>query len=456
MGAPRLQLRRPATHLFNGLLDSPELMSVATKSSVRPTAIVQNIPRDKLPELGVERALLLQGPMGPFFSRFAEDLRASGVDVLKVHFNAGDSLFYRGESAAFRGSPAAWPKFVEALLRERKIDGLFVFGDGRPYHRAAIAVAQALSVPVFVFEEGYLRPNHITFEREGVNGYSSLPRDPSFYREFEHAPLPFVEAVLPPFGATAWYSTMYSLALTFAFFLYPRYRHHRPLNAFTEAYRWVVSGLAKLRYTRRDKRTLDLLLDRHEGGYFVLTLQVHCDFQLQHSSFQSVEEFIAESVASFAAHAPKDVLLVVKHHPLDRAYRNYKSLLVKLARKHNLADRLIYVHDLHLPTLLRASRGTVMINSTVGLQAVGYGTPVKVLGKAVYDMEGLTSQAPLEQFWKSPGSVDESLYFAFRNYLLRENQVNGGFYRRLVQRKVGAGLLFPATWSRGRRSVRDW
>jgi capsule polysaccharide modification protein KpsS len=424
-------------------------MSVATKSSVRPTAIVQNVPRDKLPELGVERALLLQGPMGPFFSRFAEDLRAAGIDVLKVHLNAGDSLFYAGEAVAYRGTLEAWPSFIERLLRERNIDGVFVFGDGRPYHRAAIAAAEALSVPVFVFEEGYLRPNHITFERGGVNGYSSLPRDPSFYRAFEYAPLPAVDAVLPPFGATAWYSTLYSLALTFAFFRYPRYLHHRPLNAFSEAYRWVVSGLVKLWYTRRDKRTLERLVTEHAGQFFVLTLQVHCDFQLRHSPFQSVEDFISHAVASFAKHAPKDTTLVVKHHPLDRAYRNYKSLLARLTREHGLSTRLIYVHDLHLPTLLRASRGTVMINSTVGLQAVGYGTPVKVLGTAVYDMAGLTSQRSLEDFWAAPDDVDEALYNGFRNYLLRENQVNGGFYRRLVHRKLGAGLLFPATWGRG-------
>ena len=50
--------------------------------------------------------------------------------------------------------------------------------------------------------------DHVTFEREGVNGYSSMPRDPAFYRAFEHAPVPAVDAVLPPFGATAWFSTL--------------------------------------------------------------------------------------------------------------------------------------------------------------------------------------------------------------------------------------------------------
>ncbi|WP_250313331.1 capsular polysaccharide export protein, LipB/KpsS family, partial [Escherichia coli] len=33
------------------------------------------------------------------------------------------------------------------------------------------------------FEEGYLRPQFITVEEGGVNAYSSLPRDPDFYRK---------------------------------------------------------------------------------------------------------------------------------------------------------------------------------------------------------------------------------------------------------------------------------
>ena len=37
-----------------------------------------------------KRVLLLQGPVGPFFSNLAHDLRHAGAEVLKVNFNAGD------------------------------------------------------------------------------------------------------------------------------------------------------------------------------------------------------------------------------------------------------------------------------------------------------------------------------------------------------------------------------
>jgi capsular polysaccharide export protein len=42
-----------------------------------------------------ERILLLQGPMGNFFTRFAAYLRSNGTQVWKINFNGGDWLFYR-------------------------------------------------------------------------------------------------------------------------------------------------------------------------------------------------------------------------------------------------------------------------------------------------------------------------------------------------------------------------
>jgi capsule polysaccharide modification protein KpsS len=50
-----------------------------------------------LPDPAAPRhALLLQGPVGPFFRRLADELCARGTAVSKVNFNPGDSLFYRG------------------------------------------------------------------------------------------------------------------------------------------------------------------------------------------------------------------------------------------------------------------------------------------------------------------------------------------------------------------------
>ncbi len=128
-----------------------------------------------------KRVLLLQGPVGPFFRRLARRLRAAGAEVRKINFNGGDCLFYPSRAILWRGPMESWPQHFAALLERLRIDIVLLFGDCRPIHRAACHVAQQRGVKVGAFEEGYVRPNFITFERFGVNGYSLIPRRPDFY-----------------------------------------------------------------------------------------------------------------------------------------------------------------------------------------------------------------------------------------------------------------------------------
>ena len=86
-------------------------------------------------------------------------------------------------------------------------------------------------------------------------------------------------------------------------------------------------------------------------------------------------------------------------------------------RYSRLHERVRYIHDQHLPTLLRHARGVVTVNSTTGLQALFHETPVITLGESVYDVEGLVFGGELDDFWRQPGQVDTRLFQAFRNYL---------------------------------------
>jgi capsule polysaccharide modification protein KpsS len=398
------------------------------------------------PDFGIKRALLLQGPNGPFFRRFADELNERGVEVTKVNFHAGDAFFFADKRAvSFRGRESELSAWLEALIERKLVEAIYLFGDGRPYHRIAIEVAKRRGLRVWVFEEGYLRPDWITLETDGVNGYSTMPRDPEFYRAFalEHVTPEKHEAVGKTFGIGAFYATILALAATLAFFLYPHYRHHRSINSWLQMTLWIRGAIRKYWYRFRERHVLAVLLREQNKRYFLVALQVYCDYQLVHSRFESVEQFIDEVLKSFAENAPQDCVLVFKHHPMDRAYRDYTHLLRALARRHGIADRVVYVHDLHLPSLLRCARGAVMINSTVGLQAASYGTPVKILGDAVYNMPGLTFQKSLDEFWSAPGVVDNALYRAFRTYLLCTNQVNGSYVKRLKSLPSGAGIHWP-------------
>lgn len=378
------------------------------------------------------RVLLLQGPAGPFFRRVANDLRAVSASVTKINFNGGDWLFFPGpEARSFRGSAEDWPEYLASVLQQERITDLIVFGDMRPLHRTAIEIARSKGVAVGVFEEGYLRPDYVTFEADGVNGNSTILKDSELYRGMPTPAQPTPIAVGNTFVACASWSMLYSLATTLLWAFFPRYRHHRPINF---AYHVLVQlrGLVrKLVFAVAERGALERLVDAHAGRYFVVPLQVHCDAQLLHSPYEDVTSFIEQVTASFAASAPTQAILVFKHHPMDRAYREYGRFVRALARRHGLTNRILYVHDVHLPTLLRHARGTVVINSTVGLSSIHHGTPVKVMGTAIYDMPGLTHRGSLADFWRRPDRVDEEIYRGFRAWLLRHNQINGSVWCKL-------------------------
>src|SRR5688572_2657825 len=98
-----------------------------------------------LPDFGCRHALLLQGPAGPFFRRFAEELRGAGIAATKVNLHAGDVLSFPGPHAVrYHGDLDGWPTWLASLVRERGIDAVFLFGDSRPYHRKAIEIAEGL------------------------------------------------------------------------------------------------------------------------------------------------------------------------------------------------------------------------------------------------------------------------------------------------------------------------
>lgn len=398
-----------------------------------------------LADLGVKSALLLQGPAGPFMRRFAEDLHAEGARVTKVNFHAGDVLFFPGpETVAYRGHRSEWSGFVTDLMRARAIDALFVFGDCRPLHRLAIAAARELGVAVYAFEEGYLRPEWFTLEAHGVNGNSRMSRDPDFYRALDLPELPDPEPVGQRFHLMSWYSTFNALAYTLLNQGFPHYEHHRNLNSWYQMFVWLRNVARKRIYEARERDIFPRLTEELAGRFFFVPLQVHCDSQLRHSPYDDLMDFVREVAETFAEHADPADSIVFKHHPMDRAYRDYSDYFTALADELGLGQRLVYCHDLHLPSLLKVAKGTVTINSTVGLSSIHHGTPVKVMGTAVYDMPGLTSQRSLEEFFFAEAEEpDPELYRAFRRYLLHVNQVNGSFYKRLPGRVEGVGAVWP-------------
>lgn len=374
------------------------------------------------------RILLLQGKMGTFFCRFASFLMETGHQVHKINFNAGDAFFYchKDKMSNFYGKLEAFDDYLADLMRAQQIDAVVCFNDCRPYHAVAKMVCERLGVSFFVFEEGYLRPDYITLEEGGINGYSTL--NPARIEACEAA------NDAPKYTANRfWRLCVASIVYYFVVFLgqyrYPHYEHYRGLSIFQEMAAWLIAPVRKAARYFADKRLQERLIKNSSHRYYLVSLQVHNDSQItHHSDYADVRDFIVEVLTSFAQFAPKDTQLLFKHHPLDRGHRDYKAFIKAQAAKLGVADRVHYGCDMHLPSLIRHSIGMITVNSTTGLQSVYHKKPTKIMGRAFYDIERLTDQQSLDDFWGNPTPPDHDFYLKFREYLIEQTQLNGSFY----------------------------
>lgn len=381
-----------------------------------------------------KRVLLLQGPMGDFFSQLALWLEQNHIESHKLILNGGDWFFSKNtNNLHYRGRLSLFDQWLTDQVKKHQFDAMVCFGDCRFYHRIAKQVASELGVKFFVFEEGYVRPNYITFEEEGVNDFSSFKR---YYQGADQSipdiPLPDrPEQVDSNFQKLIQSAICYYLFWVLCLFLYPYYKHHRLLSPIQEIFYWAKSGIQRVINARREPYQFLNLIQHHSERYFIVALQVHNDSQVRvHSDYPDVKDFIEEVMLSFSKHTDKKKHLVLKHHPMDRGYRNYSRLIKNLGLKFGIQDRVHYVCDVHLPTLMKHSLGVVTINSTTGIQSLHHGKPVIALGRAIYNLPKLTYQESLDKFWHNPGRVNRLHYRRFRYALVYYSQLNGSYYGR--------------------------
>ncbi|EAH4457789.1 capsule biosynthesis protein [Campylobacter coli] len=379
-------------------------------------------------EFSGKTVLLLQGPVGTFFHRLAIKMKKNKTKVLKLNFNGGDFFFYPNGKRC-KCDEKDLENFYENFFKEKKIDAIVMYNDCRLIHAKAIKVAKELGIGIWIFEEGYLRPYCITFEKDGVNANSSLPRDKNFYLSCNILTKESIKEIPGGFKFMAFSAFLYWF---FSFLLAPFFNnklHHRTLFPFEFLF-WFRSLYRKYLYKFTEKK-LNQKIYSLEKKYFLAILQVYNDTQIKHHYKKSIEEFIEELILSFANHARAKSYLVFKHHPMDRGYRNYSKLINELSQKYHVEGRIFYVHDTYLPTLLKNALGCITINSTVGLSAILEGCPTKVCGNAFYDFEGLAYPKKLQFFWREAHAYkpNPSLVLNFKNYLLNTNQFNGNFYK---------------------------
>jgi capsular polysaccharide export protein len=386
--------------------------------------------------------LFLQGPISRFFDRLGRALIARGHRVHRINLHFGDQLFWRLPATNFRGRFDDWRGFIAAQLEKHQVTDLVLHGDRRPYHIVAAEEARARGIAVFATDLGYVRPDWITLEYDGMTTYSRFPRDPRAIRALaaEFGPPDLEPRFRNPFWLIATLDIVYNLGLVFGRPLFPRYRYHSVVHPFAEYAGWLGSRGRRL-FTQRAANAEKARLQQRPGTYFLVPLQLATDYQIRaHSPFRDGREAVREIIASFArSGGPRELVFVA--HPYDNGLIAWDRVITRLAREFGVADRVLSLPGGTPPELLRNAAGIVTINSTIGITALYLGVPVKALGNAVFDVPGLTCQNSLDRFWASPTRPDPELTAAFLRALIGTTQVKGGYYERSSQECTIAGFI---------------
>ncbi len=390
--------------------------------------------------------LFLQGPHGPFFSRLGKMMAQAGASVWRVGFNRGDRAFWRDSDTfiPFRAPISDWPQALSDILTDKAITDIVLYGDTRPIHAIAVQIAKERGILVHVFEEGYLRPFWITYERGGSNGHSRLMQMsvPQMQADLARSQmeLPDAPARWGDMREHMFWGALYHWFVLAGFWDYRNYKPHRRQTVFQEfllyAKRLVLMPLHRL------ERTLATLRIKFGGfPYHLVILQLEHDASFQkHSPFSTMTEFLALVTEGFAKGAPQHHHLVFKAHPLEDGRVGVKRAIRDLAKANGVLSRVHFVRGGKLAQLLNHARSTITVNSTAAEQALWRGLPLKIFGAAVYGKPEFVSAQALPDFFAHPTRPDSRAYRDYRHYLLETSQIPGGFYsakgRRALLRQV--------------------
>lgn len=356
-----------------------------------------------------------------------------GNRCVRINLCFSDWFFWRHPGAVnYRGSLNGWKSFLEAFLERECVTDIVLLGEMRPMHKVAVALAKSRGIRVTVTEWGYLRPDWITLERNGMSGSSTFPRDPlEILKLAANLPDPdFVQRHRESFRAMAIQGLIGDWGNALLGFLYPGYGSHLVANPFAL---YISTGLKRWKNHSRlaqNRRVIHgWMAKSRQHPIFVVPMQIEADYQVRaYSKYPNLVAMLEEVVESFGSHAPPEARLMIKLHPMDPGFRAWGSIISRAAARSGATNRVVFVENGSFEFLVKRCAGVVTVNSTAGVNAIKAGKPVKTLGQAIYDIPGLTFQGPLEGFWMNPGRPDPVLARSYIKALAACIQVKGGFF----------------------------
>ncbi|MUO79712.1 capsular biosynthesis protein [Agrobacterium vitis] len=394
--------------------------------------------------------LFLQGPPSILWTEFARAFEQAGVKTHHVNFTLGDFLFWRKRGAKnYRGSFSKWPAFLRRLIAEKGITDIVYYADRLPYHAKAAEIGAEIGVRCHAVEWGYLRPDWLTFERDGMGRFSHFPNDPKAIRAIAaKVEEPDIAVKYPhTFGQEAFNEVIYNLLNFFGRPFYPLYNADKYYSALVDYLPWLLKAGVK------PARLPEGFLEDGQPPFYLVALQLQSDYQIRaNSPYRHLRDMMRQVIASFVKNAPAGSKLLFKQHPLDNGLERWHKVLRHIAREFKIEDRVVFIEEGDLHDILQKTAGVVIVNSTVGLHSLRAQKPTIVLGCAVFDVPGLTHQGRLDDFWKRPEPVDPELMRDLVKALAATIQIKGDFFNKagrqaaigaMVQRVIEGTVNMP-------------
>lgn len=377
--------------------------------------------------------LFLQGPLSSFYSQIADHLIQNGAIVHKINFCGNDIMDWRHKGAlTYRGTLEDWPSYLTETATQLGVTHLLMHGDRRPYHKPAVEWAAENGITVYVTELGYLRPDWITIEPWGTSTLSHFPKDPTVISK--------IAKDLPSFDRSRKYPdsiwaiihqeirwTVFNLIFKWKF---PHFQTHRSQSPWIVYSGWLLSKLRAVFFKRITVRMLP-----SDVPFYVMALQLEGDFQLRdHSPFNSMAEGVEHVVASFAKYAPNNAQLVLKTHPHEFNGRQLRRKVEKILTDYNVSPRVSMIENVPIGELCAKAAGFVTVNSSAGFEALDVGCPTCTITPTIYDIDGITHQGHINEFWQGASPPSLKLLENLRRALTDTIQVRGTLYDKMGKR----------------------
>ncbi|MEP7157461.1 MAG: capsular biosynthesis protein, partial [Betaproteobacteria bacterium] len=334
--------------------------------------------------------------------------------------------------------------YINTFLDQHSITDVVLLGEQRALHRVAIEAAKERFITVTVTDFGYIRPDWVIVELNGMNADSLFPRDPQAIHALAKDLPPVERAVIyrDGFFSQAMLDMTFHLSSALFPWTFPYFKRHTLQHPITNylgiGRRLVLAGVEE----RRTRKVLEQL-SAVPGLKYIFAMQTEDDYSLRaYSHYANLDTPMREAIQSFARHAPPDSVLIFKVHPLDPELKNWRSMIERMANEAGVGRRVIYIDGGDLDKLIATSAGVVTVNSTVGLRAIELGLPILALGQAIYRIHGLTHEAGLDDFWINGCAPEPSLANAFLRALAATLHVRGSYYTREGVRAAAEGMAY--------------